>query len=254
MASSFKANPSGDFSTFSSMLPSHARSTDSAARLEDISDIVLDGLDIEDVLHIDQLFLLTTEVLLFLSRLLGTALPVRDHILLALEPTLERADVVIAVFDLEVEASKLALQLVDLVAQILVSVVQVLDLVAQTLILIALSVRAVSMVFVWLALRRIKASERLTGGYERHLRVSVLLLYCWVVCRRKKERGAVSPVRCGFASIFAKIWTADESNWFLPSTLKRSEIPTLPGRRGAVSRLSLAFPSIIEDSTGRTHY
>lgn len=135
------------------------------------------GLDIEDVLHVDQLVLLTTEVLLVLPHLVGTALPVRDRLPLALEITPKRVDAFMEVFDPELAAGNLVLQFVDHAAQILTLVTQVLVLVAQTLILLAQSFRAASLVFVWLAWRKVKAAEKLTGGCERHLRVSVLLLY-----------------------------------------------------------------------------
>lgn len=142
-----------------------------------------------NVLHVDQLFLLTTEVLLVLPHLVGTALPVRDRLPLALETTSEQVDAILEVFDPVVEASKLALQLVDLVAHILVLVVQVLDLVAE-------SVRVVGLVFVSLARRKVKAAEILTGGCERHLCVSILLLYSLEVCWRMKEREVSRRVRC----------------------------------------------------------
>ena len=206
-----------------------------------------------NVLHVDQLFLLTTEVLLVLPHLVGTALPVRDRLPLALEITPKRVDALMEVSDPVVEAGKLALQLVDLVARILVLVVQVLVLVAETLILVTQSVRVVGLVFVSLAWSKMKAAEILTGGCERHLRVSVLLLYFWRVCWRMKEREASCRVRCAFKSTSAKVHTADEGAYFDPSTFKRPEVPTLPGQRGAsgrVVRLSLAFKSITEVLTG----
>ena len=205
MASCSKAKPSDDFFAFSSMLPSHASSTDSAARLQDISDSILDELSMQNVLHVSQLFLLTTEVLLVLPHLVGTALPVRDRLPLALEITPKRVDALMEVSDPVVEAGKLALQLVDLVARILVLVVQVLVLVAETLILVTQSVRVVGLVFVSLAWSKMKAAEILTGGCERHLRVSILLLYSWEVCWRMKEEEVSCRVRCASKLISAKI-------------------------------------------------
>lgn len=163
------------------------------------------GLDIEDVLNVSQLFLLTTEVLLFIPRLVGTALPVRDRISLALEITPKRVDALMEVFDPELAAGNLVLQFVDHAAQILTLVAQVLVLVAQSLNLVAQSVSVVGLVFVLLVWRIMKAAEILTGGCERHLRVSILLLCSWGVCWAMEEREVFCRVWCAFQSGSAKI-------------------------------------------------